>query len=85
MTHRLIKAGKSVLMPEAGPDDNNQFVRMPGGYVRLFSIERVQMYLSEPRSAAGGRSIAVPYVQHTRTDSRHSEVSLLSTIAYADA
>ena len=60
VTHRLIKAGKSVLMLEAGPDDNNQFVRMPGGFVRLFSTERVQFYLSEPQSAAGGRPIAVP-------------------------
>ncbi len=60
VTHRLIKAGKSVLMLEAGPDDNSQFVRMPGGFVRLFSTERVQFYLSEPQSAAGGRPIAVP-------------------------
>jgi choline dehydrogenase-like flavoprotein len=60
VTHRLIKAGKSVLMLEAGPDDNNQFVRMPGGFVRLFSTERVQFYSSEPQSAAGGRPIAVP-------------------------
>ena len=60
VTHRLIKAGKSVLVIEAGPDDNNQFVHMPGGFVRLFSTERVQFYLSEPQAAAGDRPIAVP-------------------------
>ena len=60
ITHRLVKAGKRVLMIEAGPDDNNQFVRMPGGFVRLFETERVQFYMSEPQAAAGGRPIAVP-------------------------
>ena len=60
VTHRLVKAGKSVLMIEAGPNDDNQFVHMPGGFVRLFSTERVQFYLSEPQAAAGGRPIAVP-------------------------
>jgi choline dehydrogenase-like flavoprotein len=60
VTHRLVKAGKSVLMIEAGPNDDNQFVRMPGGFVRLFTTERVQFYLSEPQAAAGGRPVAVP-------------------------
>ncbi len=60
VTYRLVKAGKSVLMIEAGPDDDNQFVRMPGGFVRLFETERVQFYLSEPQAAAGGRPVAVP-------------------------
>ena len=60
VTYRLVKAGKSVLLLEAGPDDQNQFVHMPGGFVRLFSTERVQFYLSEPQGAAGGRPIAVP-------------------------
>ncbi len=60
VTHRLVKAGKSVLMIEAGPNDDSQFVHMPGGFVRLFSTERVQFYLSESQAAAGGRPIAVP-------------------------
>ena len=60
VTHRLVKAGKSVLMIEAGPNDDSQFVHMPGGFVRLFTTERVQFYLSEPQAAAGGRPIAVP-------------------------
>jgi choline dehydrogenase len=60
VTSRLVKAGKSVLMIEAGPSDNNQFVHMPGGFVRLFSTERVQVYVSEPQKAAGGRPINVP-------------------------
>ena len=60
VTHRLIKAGKSVLMLEAGPNDDNPFVRMPGGFVRLFTTERVQFYLAEPQAAANGRVVAVP-------------------------
>lgn len=60
VTCRLVKARKSVLMIEAGPDDKDQFVHMPGGFVRLFSTERVQFYMSEPQAAAGGRPIAVP-------------------------
>jgi len=60
VTYRLVKAGKSVLMIEAGPNDDNQFVRMPGGFVRLFATERVQFYMSEPQATAGGRPIAVP-------------------------
>src|SRR5271154_4886219 len=60
VTHRLVKAGKSVLMIEAGPSDDNQFVHMPGGFVRLFSTERVQFYMSEPQTSAGGRPMPVP-------------------------
>jgi choline dehydrogenase-like flavoprotein len=60
ITHRLVQAGKSVLLIEAGPSDDNQFVRMPGGFVRLFSTPRVQFYMSEPQTAAGSRPIAVP-------------------------
>jgi len=60
VTHRLVQAGKSVLLIEDGPGDDNQFVHMPGGFVRLFSTERVQFYMSEPQAAAGGRPIAVP-------------------------
>jgi choline dehydrogenase-like flavoprotein len=60
VTHRLVKAGKSILMIEAGPDDDNQFVRIPGGFVRLFTTERVQFYMSEPQASVGGRPVAVP-------------------------
>jgi len=60
VTHRLVKAGKSVLLIEAGPDDDDQFVRMPGGFVRLFNTERVQFYMAEPQAGANGRAIAVP-------------------------
>jgi choline dehydrogenase-like flavoprotein len=60
VTNRLVSAGKSVLMIEAGPDDDNPFVRMPGGFVKLFGTERVQFYLAEPQAAAAGRVVAVP-------------------------
>ena len=57
---RMAQAGRSVLLIEAGPDDDNSFVRMPGGFVKLFGTERVQFYLAEPQAAAGGRVVAVP-------------------------
>ncbi len=60
VTNRLIKAGKSVLMIEAGPTDDNPFVRMPGGFIKLFGSERTWIYLAEPQSHANGRVIAVP-------------------------
>lgn len=49
-----------MLLIEAGPTDDNPFVRMPGGFVRLFGTERVQFFLSEPQPSAGGRVVAVP-------------------------
>ena len=57
---RMAQAGRSVLLIEAGPNDDNSFVRMPGGFVKLFGTERVQFYLAEPQAAAGGRVVAVP-------------------------
>jgi choline dehydrogenase-like flavoprotein len=57
---RLAQGGRSVLVIEAGPTDDNPFVRMPGGFVKLFGTERVQFYLSEPQASAGGRVVAVP-------------------------
>ncbi|HEX9170010.1 MAG TPA: GMC family oxidoreductase, partial [Roseiarcus sp.] len=57
---RMARAGRSVLVIEAGPNDANPFVSMPGGFVKLFSTERVQFYLAEPQAAAGGRVVAVP-------------------------
>jgi choline dehydrogenase len=60
VTHRLVKAGKSVLMIEAGPSDDDPFVRMPGGFIRLFGTERIFVYLTEPQGDAGGRVIGVP-------------------------
>jgi choline dehydrogenase-like flavoprotein len=48
------------LLIEGGPNDDNLFVRMPGGFVKLFGTERVQFYLAEPQVAAGGRVVAVP-------------------------
>ena len=60
VTHRLVKAGKSVLMIEAGPTDDNPFVRMPGGFIKLFGTERIQFYMAEPQVSAAGRVLAVP-------------------------
>ena len=60
LTYRLVKAGKSVLLLEAGPSDDNPFVRMPGAFIRVIGTERTWFYEAEPQSAADGRKMIVP-------------------------
>jgi choline dehydrogenase-like flavoprotein len=60
ITNRLVQAGHSVLLVEAGPSDNSIFVRMPATFVRVLGSERGCVYESEPQSAAAGRRMYVP-------------------------
>lgn len=60
ITHRLIKAGHSVLMLEAGPDDNSKFVKIPATFVRVIGTERSWIYETEPQTHANGRKMYVP-------------------------
>lgn len=60
ITHRLIKAGHSVLMLEAGPDDNSKFVKIPATFVRVIGTERSWIYETEPQPHANGRKMFVP-------------------------
>lgn len=60
ITCRLVQAGYSVLMLEAGPRDNTVFVQMPATFVRVLESERGRVFESEPQSGAAGRRMYVP-------------------------
>ena len=60
VVNRLIKAGKSTLLIEAGPSDNNPFIHIPATFVRVIGTSRSFMYESEPQPGANGRRLIVP-------------------------
>ncbi|MCG3188528.1 MAG: Alcohol dehydrogenase [acceptor] [Burkholderiaceae bacterium] len=60
ITHRLVRAGHSVLLLEAGPNDDSMFVQMPATFVRVIGTERSWIYETEPQAGAAGRKMAVP-------------------------
>ncbi len=60
LAHRLVKAGRTVLLLEAGPSDDTAFVRMPATFVRVLGTARSWVYESEPQPHAGGRRMFVP-------------------------
>lgn len=60
VTQRLVQAGRSVLLLEAGPNDDTLYVRMPASFVRVIGTERTWLYEAEPQAAAGGRRMVVP-------------------------
>ncbi|HEY7053688.1 MAG TPA: GMC family oxidoreductase N-terminal domain-containing protein, partial [Mycobacterium sp.] len=45
---------------EAGPKDDDKFVRIPAGFAKLFRSERDWDYLTEPQPELGGRRIYWP-------------------------
>jgi choline dehydrogenase-like flavoprotein len=57
---RLVRAGRSVLLIEAGPADDNRFVHMPATFVRVLGSERTWIYETERQAAAEGRVMYVP-------------------------
>ncbi|MBW7923281.1 MAG: GMC family oxidoreductase N-terminal domain-containing protein [Burkholderiaceae bacterium] len=57
---RLALAGRSVLLLEAGPPDDDWFIRMPATFVRVIGTERTWMYRTEPQPHAAGRMLHVP-------------------------
>lgn len=60
IAHRLIKAGHSVLLLEAGPTDAIKFVKMPATFVRVIGTERSWLYETTPQPHANGRKMYVP-------------------------
>lgn len=60
MAHRLVKAGRSVLLLEAGPSDKTRFVTMPATFVRVIGTERSWVYETTPQPHANGRKMYVP-------------------------
>lgn len=60
LAHRLVKAGRTVLLLEDGPKDNNLFIHMPATFVRVIGTERTIIFKSEPQEHAAGRPTYVP-------------------------
>lgn len=60
LASRLVQAGKSVLLVEAGPRDDHRFVHMPATFARVIGTERSTIYESEPEEAVGGRRLPIP-------------------------
>lgn len=60
LAHRLVKAGHTVLLLEAGPTDRHLFVRMPATFVRVIGTQRSWLYESGPQAGAAGRRMHVP-------------------------
>ena len=60
VTNRLVSAGRSVLLLEAGPPDNTPFIHIPATFVRVIGTRRSWMYRTEPEPAAGGRVLTIP-------------------------
>ena len=54
------RADRRVLSLEAGPDDHNIFVRMPGTIVRVLGTERTWVYSTDSEPGAKGRRLHVP-------------------------
>lgn len=60
ITHRLIKAGKRVVLLEDGPADDTMYIKMPATFIRVIESERSVIYQSEPQPEAGNRRTYVP-------------------------
>jgi choline dehydrogenase-like flavoprotein len=60
ITRRLVDAGQKVLLLEAGPADNSQFIHMPATFVRVIGTERTWVYESTEQKHANGRKMYVP-------------------------
>lgn len=60
VTRRLVDAGQRVLLLEAGPADNSQFIHMPATFVRVIGTERTWVYESTAQPHANGRKMFVP-------------------------
>jgi choline dehydrogenase len=61
LAFRLVEAGRSVLVVEAGGTDAGPFIQMPGALSYPMNMARYDWgYRSEPEPALGGRRLAVP-------------------------
>ena len=57
VTNRLVTAGKSVLLLEAGPADNHPWVHIPATVFKLQGTARMWKFESEPEPNALGRKV----------------------------
>jgi len=59
VTTRLIEAGKSVLLLEAGPRDNTPWIHIPATIFKVYTTHRVWQFKTEAEPGAGGRQMAM--------------------------
>ena len=58
ITSRLVQAGRSVCLLEAGPMDRNPFIHMPAGFVKTLHNPAVTwQFQTEPTAWTGGRQV----------------------------
>ncbi|WLR95764.1 GMC family oxidoreductase [Shinella zoogloeoides] len=60
LANRLVTAGKSVLLLEAGPADNTPYIHIPATFVKVLGTRRTFMYATEPEPGANNRVLLVP-------------------------
>ena len=60
IAHRLVNAGKQVVLLEDGPADDSLYIHMPATFIRVIGSERSVIYQSEPQPEAGERKTYVP-------------------------
>jgi choline dehydrogenase len=61
IANRLVTAGYTVCLLEAGPVDSNFFIHMPVGFVKTLANPALTwQFRTEPSVGSGGRSIVVP-------------------------
>lgn len=57
---RLVEAGKSVLLLEAGPADNHPYIHIPATFIRVHGSRRTWMYKTEAEPRLNGREVYIP-------------------------
>ncbi|BCX67683.1 GMC family oxidoreductase [Pseudomonas izuensis] len=60
LTGRLIEAGASVLLLEAGPRDSHPLIHIPAGFTRLLSSPLLSRHETQAQTAMDGRSRILP-------------------------
>lgn len=60
LTARLVQAGKSVLLLEAGPADNHPYIHIPGTFIRVHGTRRTWMYKTEAEPFVNDREVYIP-------------------------
>ncbi len=60
LSARLARAGRRVLLLEAGPADNHPYIHIPGTFIRVHGTRRTWMYRTEPEPFVNQRQVFIP-------------------------